>query len=103
MTVQNESADYYRYIDLTAQAEALFEFIRDTIEGELVDELRLLVNYDTAKRAIREIMDMPDRLDLFILCCRQNQWKLSKRKREEFFGMLNDAEVTAPSCGSAGV
>ncbi len=46
LSVQNETADYYRYIDMTAQAEALFDFIRRTIETELVDELSFLLNYD---------------------------------------------------------
>ncbi len=94
MTVQNETADLYRYVDLTAQAEALFEFIRETIEVELVEELRFLVSYDDTKRAIQGVVDMPDRLiDLFIRCCLQNRGKLSVRKREEFFPMLSDEEV----------
>ncbi|HVT90467.1 MAG TPA: hypothetical protein VHD56_16555 [Tepidisphaeraceae bacterium] len=94
MKVQNETADLYRYVDFTPQAEALFEFIRETIEVELVEELRFLVNYDNTKRAIQEIVDMPDRLiDLFIQCCLQNHGKLSKRKHEEFFKMLSDQEV----------
>jgi hypothetical protein len=94
LTVQNETADYYRYIDLTAQTEALFEFINETIEVELVEELRFLMHYDKAKLAIQEIVDMPDRLiDLFIRFCNQNHGKLSKRKRDEFFAMLTDEEV----------
>jgi hypothetical protein len=96
MTVQNDTADYYRYIDLTAQAEALSDFVRETIEVELVEELRFLANYDATKRAIQQIVDMPDRLiDLFIRCCLQNHGTLSKRKRQEFFAMLHDSEVTA--------
>jgi len=94
MTIHNETADYYRYIDLTAQAEALFEFIKETIEVELVEELQFLVNYDNTKQAIKEIVDMPDRLiDLFIRFCLQNHGKLSSRKREEFFAALSDDEV----------
>jgi hypothetical protein len=94
MTVHNETADLYRYIDLTAQAEALFAFVRETIEVDLVQELRFLVNYDNTKRALQEIVDMPDRLiDLFIRFCLQNNGKLSARKRAEFFKMLSDDEV----------
>jgi len=96
MTVENETADYYRYIDFTAQAEALFEFIRETIEVELVQELQFLTNYDVTKRAIQAIVDMPDRLiDLFIRLCLQNHGKLSKRKRTEHFPMLSDEELGA--------
>jgi len=94
MTIHNETADYYRYIDLTAQAEALFEVIRETIEVELVEELQFLVNYDNTKQAIKEIVDMPDRLiDLFIRFCLQNHGKLSAPKREEFFAALSNDEV----------
>lgn len=94
MTVSNETRNYYRFIDFTPQAEVLFEFIRETIEVELVEELRILVNYDNAKRAIQEIVDMPDRLiDLFIRCCFQNYGKLSKRKHDELFNMLSDEDV----------
>ena len=94
MIVHNDSADCYRYIDLTVQAEALFDFIRQTIEFELVDELQFLVSYDVTRRAIQEIVDMPDRLiDRFIRCCLQNHGKLSKRKKQEFFPMLDDDEV----------
>lgn len=95
MTVQSETADLYRYMDLTAQAEALFGFVAETIEVELVEELRFLVNYDNTKRAIQEIVDMPDRLvDLFIRFCLQNNGNLSARKRSEYFKMLSDDEVT---------
>jgi Fic/DOC family len=94
MKVTNDTTDFYRYIDLTAQAEALFAFIRETIEVELVEELRFLVNYDKTKRAIQEVVDMPDRMiDLFIRCCFQNRGKLAQRKREDLFKMLNDQEV----------
>jgi len=94
MTVGADTAGYYRYIDFTPQAEALFAFIRETIEVELVEELRFLVSYDTTKRAIQEVVDMPDRqIDLFIRCCLQNHGKLAQRKRADWFAMLGDDEV----------
>jgi hypothetical protein len=94
MKVANNTREFYRFIDLTPQAEALFAFIRETIEVELVEELRFLVNYDKTKRAIQEVVDMPDRMiDLFIRCYFQNHGKLSTRKREDLFKMLSDQEV----------
>lgn len=94
MTVNNELARWYRYIDLTPQAEALFTFIEDTIETELVDELVFLVNYDKAKRAIQDIVDMPDRrVDLFIRLCLQNNGRLSAAKRASQFDMLTNDEI----------
>jgi hypothetical protein len=77
MTVHNETALWYRFIHITPQAEALFRFIDETIHTELARELAFLSNYDKTKRAIQEIVDMPDRqIDLFIRFCLQNNGRL---------------------------
>ena len=94
MTVQNDTARWYRYIDMTPQAEALFRFIERTIDTELVEELAFLANYDQTKKAIQEIVDMPDRqIDLFIRFCLQNNGRLSARKRAGHFEFLSDEEI----------
>ena len=86
MTVHNDTARWYRYIDMTPQAEALFRFIDRTIDAELVEELAFLANYDRAKKAVQEIVDMPDRqIDLFIRLCLQNNGRLSARKQARTF------------------
>jgi uncharacterized protein YggL (DUF469 family) len=83
-------------MDMTAQAEALSEFILKTIEEELVQELNSLANYDTTKQAIQNIIDMPDRLiDLFIHVCLQNNASLSEKKRTAYFDFLSDEELKA--------
>ena len=93
MEVRNESLPWYRYPDLTIQAEALFGFIKDTLEGELSEELEYLAVYDAARRAMLEIVDMPDRrLDLFLKLCMQGKGKLSSAKRG-LFAELTDDEV----------
>lgn len=94
MTVNNDTAKWYRYIDMTPQAEALFTFIDQTIDTELSSELAFLVNYDETKKAIQEIVDMPDRkIDLFIRFCLQNNGRLSARKRDSQFDFLIDEEI----------
>lgn len=94
MTVHNDTGHWYRYLDLTAQAEALFDFIENTIDSELVAELSFLANYDRTKGALQEIVDMPDRqIDLFIRFCLQNGGRLSSRKRRSHFEFLTDDEV----------
>jgi len=94
MTVKNDTDRWYAYIDMTAQAEALFRFIKQTIETELVEELSFLANYDETKKAIQKIVDMPDRqIDLFIRFCLQNNGRLSTRKRVSHFDFLSDDEV----------
>jgi len=94
MTVRNDTAGWYRYIDMTLQTEALFRFIEQTIDTELVEELAFLANYDQTKRAIQDVVDMPDRrIDLFIQSCLQNNGRLSARERASHFGFLSEKEV----------
>lgn len=96
MTVESDTACWYQYVDMTVQAEALYEFVTRTIEQELAEELGFLANYDNAKKAIQDIIDMPDRLiDLFIRLCLQNNGRLSAAKRSAHFDFLNDEEVAA--------
>ncbi|MCK4411708.1 hypothetical protein KAV67_05410 [Candidatus Bipolaricaulota bacterium] len=94
MTVYNDTARWYRYLDMTPQAEALFGFIDETIDTELACELAFLANYDETKRAIQEIVDMPDRkIDLFIRFCLQNNGRLLVGKRLSQFDFLSDKEI----------
>jgi len=96
MTVRNDTASWYRYMDMTTQAESLFRFIEQTIDTELLVELAFIVNYDQTKKAIQDIADMPDRqIDLFIKSCLQNNGRLSVRKRASHFEFLSDKEVAS--------
>ena len=94
MSVHNDTAPWYRYIDMTPQAEALSAFAEKAIDTELAGELAFLAGYDRAKTAIQGIVDMPDRrIDLFIRFCLQNQGRLSAGKRAAHFDFLSDDEV----------
>jgi Fic family protein len=94
MTVSSQTEIWYRYIDLTAQVEALYEFVIKTIDEELKKELDFLVGYDRAKKALQEIVDMPDRqIDLFIRLCLQNSGRISATKRESIFNALSNEEI----------
>lgn len=97
MTVMNDTADFYRYIDCTESTRIFIEIIRETIESELPAELYYLTVHDQIRMKIRDIVDFPDRhIDLFIALVRQNGGSLSKRKRElSEFSELTDEEITA--------
>ena len=97
MTVTNETVDFYRYIDCTELTRITIDFIRETIEAELPAELRYLTKYDEIREKMRDIVELPDRVaDLFVMLCRQNDGRLSKRKRElSEFVLLTDAEISA--------
>jgi hypothetical protein len=94
MTVHSETGPLYRYIDMTAQVEALYDFIQKTIERDLPEELTFLMNYDRTRQAIQETADLPDQLiDLFIKFCLQNGGRLSAAKRKSHFEFLTDQEL----------
>ncbi|MFA7621412.1 MAG: hypothetical protein WCY56_06140 [Aminobacteriaceae bacterium] len=64
--------------------------------GPKPEDLPDLMNGLTAKKTVREIVDMPDRqIDLFIRFCLQNNGRLSGRKRADHFDFLSDHEVAA--------
>ncbi len=94
MTVFSQTEICYRYIDMTAQVEALYEFVIKTVDEELKKELDFLVGYDRTKKALQEIVDMPDRqIDLFIRLCLQNSGRISATKRESIFNALSNEEI----------
>ncbi len=96
MRVHNPTALWYRYIDFTSQAEALFQFIEQTLEQELKSELEFLLHYDQCKQAMQMIVDLPDRqLDLLIKFLLQNRGELSQAKRRSHFPLLTENEITA--------
>ena len=96
MTVTGETSRWYQYMDMTAQAEALLDFVTLAAEQELVEELGFLTQYDKTRQNILKIADMPDqKIDLLIHLCLQNSGHLSARKRETYFSFLTDDEVTA--------
>ncbi len=94
MTIHNDTAYWYRYIDMTSQVEALYDFVTQAIESELIEGFRFLANYDSTKKAIQNVIDMPDRLiDLFIRICLGNNGSLSANKRKSYFDFLSDDEL----------
>ena len=97
MTVTNETADFYRYIDCTELTRITIDFIRETIETELPAELRYLTKYEEIRGKMRDIVELPDRLaSLFVKLCHQNSGRLSKQKRKlPEFSPLTDVELAA--------
>jgi hypothetical protein len=93
--VLNETADLYRYYDMTKQAEYLYACVQDTIYHVIPGELDYLGSYDKMTSAINELVSLPNhKVDLLIKMLLQNQGKLSKTKREKFFEELEDEEIT---------
>ncbi len=92
--VLNKTADFYRFFDATPHAEFLYECVARTIDTDLPAETKYLEAYDTFRRSVTEIADMPDgTVDLLFRFLRQNKGVLSKRGRENEFDKLTDDEV----------
>jgi len=101
--VLNETADFYRFFDATPHAEFLYECVARTIDTDLPAETKYLEAYDTFRRSVTEIVDMPDStLDLLFRFLRQNKGVLSKRGREKEFAKLTDDEVAKIEAGYLG-
>ena len=81
----------YRYPDLTPQVGYLFNAVEKTISIELIGELLFIRNYDEARKAIRAVVDLPDRkLDQIIKFLHQDNGRLSKAKRGYFVEITDD-------------
>lgn len=93
MTVENETADFYRYINFTSITEHFFEVIRETLETELVPELDYLVSWERARERMRDTIDMPEqKASQFIMFTQQNGG-VFPQKRREMFRELSDEEI----------
>jgi len=92
--VLNETIDYYRYFDATAQAEFLFDCIDYTINKIIPSEVAYLQKYDAMKNWLDDCFQMPDKtVSLLIRFLTQNNGKLSSRARNNEFTSLTDDEL----------
>lgn len=93
--VENDTLDFYRYADLTVFAEYLHERLAETVHRDLGEELGFLAVFDRATRAVRRIVDMPDRrLSLLVRLCMQNDGRFPKRRHRQFPELADD-EIAA--------
>lgn len=93
ISVANDSRDYYRAIDYTPIVEYFQEVMAKTIRTEWKSELDYLKRYDRMRRAMQQVVDMPEKnVNQFVLFVQQNGGRLSRRKRD-YFAELSDEEV----------
>lgn len=92
--VLNDTADFYRFVDCTAEAEFLYSCVARTVEQDLPREIDYLRRHDEAMRRIMDTVEMPDRLaEDLTMFIRQNDGRLPKRRRTGEFAKLRDDEV----------
>ena len=94
LEVVGDTARHYRFFDATPMAEHLYRWLEEAIERDMQDELDFVTRFSAAKVAIARVVEMPDRLvSLFIKLVTQGGGRLSERKRQRHFSMLDDDEV----------
>ena len=89
-------AVYFRYPDLTAQAEFLYKALERTVTNDLEQEIDYLLGFDRASKALNNLLDWPAHsLELFIRVVHENGGKLSANKRKSHFTWMRDDEIQA--------
>ena len=84
---------YFRFPDLTEQCIYLAETIHATLKEDMPEELLFIRRYDEVKKALQNVVDMPDRsIDLMIMFLHQNKGIFPKRRREQF-SKFTDQEI----------
>ncbi|RLD10255.1 MAG: cell filamentation protein Fic, partial [Chlamydiae bacterium] len=92
--ILNDTIDFYRYFDLTKQAEFLFDCVNDTIENIIPEEIKYLENYEDLKLYLDDKYEMTDKtIALLIQFLERNNGILSKRAVTKEFAVLSDNEI----------
>lgn len=93
--VENDTADFYRYLDATAHAEFLYDCVEETVSRDLPGEVAYLEGVEEFSRRVQdEIGDMPEKtISLLVNFLEQNGGELSRRARTEEFEELSSDEA----------
>lgn len=92
--VTNDTADLYRYADLTDNAEFLYACVARTIDVDLPRELDYLRRHDQALQAIMDYLPLADRqARLIILWVTQNEGKFPRGRLKQEFAKLTPKEI----------
>jgi Fic family protein len=88
-------AVYFRYPDLTAQAEFLYKALHRTVTHDLEQEIDFLLGFDRASKALNNLLDWPAHsLELFIRLVHENGGTLSANKRKSHFPWMREDEIS---------
>jgi Fic family protein len=79
----DEAQHAWRYLDLTEHARYLSGVLRQTVEQEMAAEALVLRQYDDARAAIKNLVEMPDQdADRIIRSLREGHWQVSNKLRK---------------------
>jgi len=92
--VNNDTVNFYRYFDATAQAEFLYGCVEQTVNQDLPDEIAYLQAYDRFSQGVQDILNMPNRtIDLLHRFLTQGEGHLSERAKSKEFASLTHDEI----------
>ncbi|MGY3592004.1 hypothetical protein ACVIGB_000035 [Bradyrhizobium sp. USDA 4341] len=93
--VTADTADLYRYIDVTDETQFFSEVVDSTVTHKLPKELRYLEAHDRAERRIAGLVEMPSNMvsDIIVQIV-QNSGNLSKKRRKREYAKLTDEETS---------
>jgi hypothetical protein len=92
--ILNDTIDYYRYFDATAQAEFLFNCVNDTLINIIPKEVEYIKKYDVFKQFLDNRYEMPDNIiSLMVGFLEQGKGRLSKRAISSEFNALTVDEI----------
>ena len=97
LTVHNpaEIEGFYRYPDLTSQCEFLAQMLEAAIRQSVPQEFHFLQQFDCARKAITEVVDLPDRKrEQILMRLYKCEGKLLSKRREGEFSELTEREMT---------
>ncbi|MDN8793381.1 hypothetical protein Q0M19_14275, partial [Staphylococcus aureus] len=79
--LQTDDAQHaWRYLDLSKHVHYLSDVLRQTVEHEMAEEALALRQYDEARTAIKNVIEMPDQdADRIIRSLKQEEWTVSNK------------------------
>lgn len=91
MTVENETAEFYSFLDMTLIAELFYETVLKVIEDDFANELKFLAAYVKTRQEMRSVVDLPEvKARSLIMFVRQNGGILPKKRHNEFAELTDD-------------
>lgn len=94
VSATGNDAVFFKYFDATEQASFLYRSLENTVENDLQNEIAFLIGFDKARSQLNALFDWPPHsLDLFIRLVHQNNYELSKTKKQSHFEWLSDDEI----------
>ena len=93
IAISNQTADLYRFPDLTPHAEFLYEKVEESIERDVQSELVYIQTYDRAKLRARFIRQLPEDREKALLNLCFCEGRVSPEMRRQLFADLDAADI----------